>query len=110
MIAIGARAKTAGEAMAGEDVELSLCHQDPEEMQPYERLIGDAMTGDATLFAREDSVEAAWAIVDPILSATTPVHPYEPGTWGGPAEPDGIVAPPGGWRRPDSGQHAAVGP
>ena len=48
-------------------------------MQPYERLIGDAMMGDATLFAREDSVEAAWVIVDPILGVTTPLYPYEPG-------------------------------
>ncbi|HTK90810.1 MAG TPA: glucose-6-phosphate dehydrogenase [Verrucomicrobiae bacterium] len=102
MIAIGARAKAAGEAMVGEAVELSLCHQDPEEMQPYERLIGDAMMGDATLFAREDSVEAAWAIVDPILGVTTPIYPYEPGTWG-PAEADGSIAPHGGWRCPESG-------
>ena len=73
------RAKASGEAMIGEDVELSLCHQDPEEMEPYERLIGDAMTGDTTLFAREDSVEAAWAIVDPILGDATPVYPMSGG-------------------------------
>ena len=102
MIAIGARGKTPGEAMIGEDIELSVRHQDPEEMQPYERLIGDAMTGDATLFARQDSVEAAWAIVDPILGDPTPVHPYEPGTWG-PAEADRIIARHGGWRGPEPG-------
>jgi glucose-6-phosphate 1-dehydrogenase len=103
VIAIGARAKASGEAMVGEDVELSLCHQDPEEMQPYERLIGDAMMGDATLFAREDSVEAAWAIVDPILGVTTPVYPYEPGTWG-PVEADRIIARHGHWHCPKPGQ------
>ena len=102
-IAIGARAKASGEAMVGEDVELALCHQDPEEMQPYERLIGDAMMGDATLFAREDSVEAAWAIVDPILGDITPVYPYEPGTWG-PAEAKRIIVRHGGWHRPKSGK------
>jgi len=101
VIAIGARAKASGEAMVGEDIELSLCHQDPEEMQPYERLIGDAMMGDATLFAREDSVEAAWAIVDPILGVTTPVYPYEPGTWG-PIEADRIISRHGGWHCPES--------
>jgi glucose-6-phosphate 1-dehydrogenase len=103
VIAIGARGKTPGEAMIGEDIELSVRHQDPEEMQPYERLIGDAMTGDATLFARQDSVEAAWAIVDPILGDATPVHPYEPGTWG-PAEADRIIARHGGWRGLEPGQ------
>jgi len=102
VIAIGARAKASGEAMVGEDVELSLCHQDPEEMQPYERLIGDAMMGDPTLFAREDSVEAAWAIVDPILGVTTPVYPYEPGTWG-PVEADPIIARHGDWHCPKPG-------
>jgi len=107
VIAIEARAKTSGEAMVGEDVELSLCHQDPEEMQPYERLIGDAMMGDATLFAREDSVEAAWAIVDHILGVTTPVYPYEPGTWG-PVEADRIIARHGGWHCPKPGQERAM--
>jgi glucose-6-phosphate 1-dehydrogenase len=107
VIAIGARAKASGEAMVGEDVELSLCHQDPEEMRPYERLVGDAMMGDATLFAREDSVEVAWAIVDPILGVTTPVYPYEPGTWG-PVEADRIISHHGGWHCPESGQARPV--
>jgi glucose-6-phosphate 1-dehydrogenase len=68
------------------------------EMDAYERVIGDAMAGDATLFAREDYVEEAWRIVDPALKAGTPVHEYDPKTWG-PAEADRI-APPGGWRNP----------
>ncbi len=98
-IALGARAKAAGEAMVGEDLELSVCQQRGDEMTPYERLIGDAMAGDPTLFAREDSVEAAWAVVEPILGAATPLSPYEPGTWG-PAAADRLIARVGGWRAP----------
>jgi glucose-6-phosphate 1-dehydrogenase len=98
-IAIGARAKAPGEAMVGEKIELAVRHQDPEEMEPYERLIGDALVGDATLFGDEASVEAAWAVVDPVLGNATPVYPYEPGTWG-PREADRIVAHHGGWHSP----------
>jgi len=70
-----------------------------EEMDAYERVLGDAMQGDATLSAREDYVEEAWRIVDPVLKDGTPVHEYEPGTWG-PKEVDSSVAPPGGWQNP----------
>ena len=70
-----------------------------DEMDAYERLLGDAMDGDATLFAREDYVEEAWRIVDPVLKADTPVYEYEPKTWG-PVEVDQIVSPAGGWRNP----------
>jgi len=102
-IAVSARAKSPGEAMVGEPVELSVM-QGPEQgkdgrMGPYERLLGDAMAGDATLFAREDVVEAAWAIVDPILREAVPVRPYEPGSWG-PAEEDALVTEVGGWNTP----------
>jgi glucose-6-phosphate 1-dehydrogenase len=99
VIAVGARAKRPGESMTGEAIELSVCHHDPDEMEPYERLIGDAMVGDGTLFTREDAVEAAWAIVDPILDSTTPVYPYERGSWG-PREADRIVERHGGWDNP----------
>src|SRR5262249_32777710 len=68
------------------------------EMDAYERVLGDAMAGDPTLFAREDNVEEAWRIVDPVLKAGTPVYEYEPGTWG-PKEAD-AVTPPGGWHNP----------
>ena len=68
-------------------------------MEAYERLLGDAMEGDGTLFAREDEVEAAWAIVDDILKADTPAYEYEPGTWG-PAEADRLTAAVGGWYDP----------
>ena len=69
------------------------------DMDAYERVLGDAMHGDATLFAREDYVEEAWRIVDPALKAGTPVYEYEPGTWG-PKEVDARVSPPGGWQNP----------
>jgi len=70
-----------------------------DEMDAYERVLGDAMLGDATLFAREDYVEEAWRIVDPVLKDGTPVYEYEPGTWG-PKEVDAKVSPPGGWQNP----------
>ncbi len=98
-IALGALAKQPGEAMEGEEVELVARHHSGDEMAPYERLLGDAIRGDATLFAREDSVEAAWRVVDPILRGNTPVHPYEPQTWG-PPEADRIIARDGGWHNP----------
>jgi glucose-6-phosphate 1-dehydrogenase len=68
-------------------------------MEAYERLIGDAMIGDASLFARQDGVEATWRVVDPILTMPTPVNEYEPGTWG-PSESHALIAPFGGWQRP----------
>ena len=68
-------------------------------MDAYERLLGDAMDGDATLFARQDAVEAAWAIVEPILETSTPVHEYEPGSWG-PKQAERLAADVGGWHCP----------
>jgi glucose-6-phosphate 1-dehydrogenase len=70
-----------------------------DEMDAYERVLGDAMQGDATLFAREDYVEEAWRIVDSILKNPSPVYEYEPGCWG-PKEADANVSPPGGWQNP----------
>jgi glucose-6-phosphate 1-dehydrogenase len=100
MIGIGARVKRAGETMDTEPTELSVVdHADPKEMDAYERLLGDAMDGDPTLFAREDAVEAAWSVVQPILGSVTPVHEYEPGTWG-PEEADALAAEIGGWHQP----------
>jgi len=81
-IAIGARAKRAGDVMAGESIELMVRNQRADEMGAYERLIGDAMRGDSNLFARADGVEAAWRIVEPILGDETPIYEYEPGSWG----------------------------
>jgi glucose-6-phosphate 1-dehydrogenase len=80
--------------------EMIACRQPgPDEMDAYERVLGDAMAGDATLFAREDYVEEAWRIVDPVLKAGTPIYQYEPSTWG-PAEVNQRVFPNGGWQNP----------
>jgi glucose-6-phosphate 1-dehydrogenase len=99
-IALGASVKKPGEAMVGEPTELSfLEHSTGDEMSAYERLLGDAMAGDATLFARQDAVEAAWTVVDPVLGNATPAYPYAPGTWG-PVEADRLTADVGGWARP----------
>lgn len=98
-IAIGARVKRHGTENVGDEIELYVCNTQEDEMEAYERLIGDAMKGDGTLFAREDGVEAAWRIVDPILDKKTPLRVYEPGTWG-PAEANGMIADVGGWRNP----------
>ncbi|HMF96605.1 MAG TPA: glucose-6-phosphate dehydrogenase [Vicinamibacterales bacterium] len=103
-IAVGARAKLAGEGMKGEPIELVVV-QEPEQghsgrMDAYERLLGDAMAGDATLFARQDVVEAAWAIVDPVIHGPSPMDEYEPGTWGPPAA-DALVECVGGWNTPE---------
>jgi len=99
-IAAGALAKTAGEEMAGEPIELRLCRHDAGEADAYERLLGDAIDGDQTLFARQDEVEAAWRVVDPVLDVATRVHEYEPGTWG-PADADALIAGVGGWHDPE---------
>ncbi len=87
------------EKMIGQQVELLAArHPSADEMDAYERVLGDAMAGDASLFAREDYVEEAWRIVDPVLQADTPVYEYEPGTWG-PSEVE-RVTPLGGWHNP----------
>jgi glucose-6-phosphate 1-dehydrogenase len=98
-IAIGVRSKLAGEALVGERVELLATTHPVGEMSAYERLLGDAMRGDATLFAREDSVEASWRVVDPILGDATPIHTYEPGTWG-PPEAAKLVTHANAWHDP----------
>ena len=83
-----------------EPAELQMAHNPRgDEMDAYERLLGDAMQGDAMLFARQDGVEAAWAVVQPILGNVTPLHEYEPGTWG-PAEAETLAAGVGGWHAP----------
>jgi glucose-6-phosphate 1-dehydrogenase len=99
VLALGGTVKMPGERMEGESIELIARHQPPDEMDPYERLLGDAANGDATLFAREDSVEASWRIVDPVLGNATPLYEYEPNTWG-PPEVDRAITPEGGWHNP----------
>jgi glucose-6-phosphate 1-dehydrogenase len=96
VIALRMRVKVAGEVMNGEDVELVATHQRGDEMTPYERLLGDALRGDQSLFAREDAIEAQWKIVDAVLDNATPVYRYEPQTWG-PAEAGRLLEDPAGW-------------
>jgi glucose-6-phosphate 1-dehydrogenase len=98
-IGLGARVKAAGARMVGEDVELRFCSRRDQETEAYERLLGDAIRGDATLFGRQDTIEAQWRVVEPVLHAALPVHPYEPGSWG-PQEADAIAQACGGWVEP----------
>jgi glucose-6-phosphate 1-dehydrogenase len=98
-IAVGALAKRPGTAMAGDEVELNVCRTRDDEAGAYERLLGDAMHGDATLFARQDSVEQAWRIVDRILKLSKPAFSYEPGSWG-PREAAPMTTTIGGWHAP----------
>jgi glucose-6-phosphate 1-dehydrogenase len=98
-ISLGARTKSPGDRMVGEEVELVAAHPPTEEMTPYERLLTDAMEGDAELFSRQDVIERSWEIVDPILDDATPVLSYAAGSWG-PAEADRLVEGVGGWHNP----------
>src|SRR5579862_1798216 len=98
-ISLGARAKRPGEALLGEAVELFARHQSGEERPPYQRLIGDARKGDQSLFAREDSVEAAWKVIDPVLHAEPPIHEYVKGSWG-PAAASSVMADGDHWHDP----------
>jgi glucose-6-phosphate 1-dehydrogenase len=97
--AIGLRSKLPGESMAGEPVELMATSLPGRRARPYERLLNDALSGDAALFATQEAVEAEWAIVEPILGDTTPLYEYERGSWG-PPELDRLLVPPIGWRNP----------
>ena len=100
VLSLGARAKLPGETMRGEDVELIACHDQGNQMAPYERLLSDAMRGDQMLFAREDSVEEAWRVVEPVLGNATPLCEYESGTWG-PAEADRLFTNGAEWFNPE---------
>jgi glucose-6-phosphate 1-dehydrogenase len=90
-VALAARVKRAGKEFVGDQRELYLCEEQPGEETPYERLLGDAMAGDGALFTREDAVEAAWAVVEPVLVTHHQSILYEPGSWG-PKEADQLLA------------------
>ena len=99
-LAFGMNAIAPGEDTVSQADELIVSrHPRAEEMDAYERVLGDAMAGDPTLFAREDYVEEAWRIVDPVLKAGTPVIEYDPNSWG-PGEVYQKVSPVGGWQNP----------
>jgi len=100
LFALGLNVLGADEQKPGQSVEMVACRQQSaDDPSAYERVLGDAMQGDATLFARQDYAEEAWRIVDPVLKADTPLHEYEQNTWG-PTEADKIIVPHGGWYNP----------
>jgi len=98
-VALATRVKLAGKEFVGEQRELYLLEERPEEEAPYERLLGDAMAGDGALFTREDAVEAAWAVVDPVLRTHPRALPYKRGSWG-PKKADALLAADGSWHNP----------
>src|SRR5579872_5202085 len=98
-VALAARVKRAGKEFVGDQRELSLVDHQPREEEPYERLLTDAMAGDGALFTREDAVEAAWAVVDPVLETHPRALRYKRGSWG-PRRADALIAADGGWSNP----------
>jgi glucose-6-phosphate 1-dehydrogenase len=104
VIAMGLMSLAPGDKMELQSGEMVAASSDAGDMDAYERLLSAAMAGDNSLFAREDYVEEAWRIVDPVLKKDTPVYPYAQGTWG-PAEAE-RVTPPGGWEMPVQGSES----
>jgi glucose-6-phosphate 1-dehydrogenase len=100
-IALAARVKRAGKEFVGDQHELTLLNEVPSEQSPYDRLLADAMDGDGALFAREDAIEAAWAVIEPVLVSPPPVHVYAAGTWG-PDAALNFMAADGRWHNPES--------
>jgi glucose-6-phosphate 1-dehydrogenase len=98
-ISLGARTKIPGDRMVGREVELVAAQPPVEEMLPYERLLTDAMEGDAELFSRQDVIERSWEIIDPVLDDATPLYFYPQGSWG-PIEAESLVSEVGGWHNP----------
>lgn len=107
-IAVGARAKQAGEEMRGKEIELLVCHRQNDEMSAYERLISDAVKGDSALFARRDGIESAWRVVESVLGIDKPLHEYRPGSWG-PTIADPFLPLPARWRNPKVSEVNEVG-
>jgi glucose-6-phosphate 1-dehydrogenase len=106
-VALGMMTKAPGDDLHGEaDEMIAVRHPHAGDMEAYERVLRDAMAGDATLFAREDYVEEAWRIVDPVLKAGSPIYKYQPGEWG-PREAGSLV-PPGGWHHPRTAEEPAM--
>jgi glucose-6-phosphate 1-dehydrogenase len=98
-VALAARVKLPGKEFVGDQRELYLFEERPGEEAPYERLLTDAMAGDGALFTREDAVEAAWAVVDPVLKTHPRVLPYKRGSWG-PKQAGALIAADGRWHCP----------
>jgi glucose-6-phosphate 1-dehydrogenase len=98
-VALAARVKVPGKQFVGDQRELYLLEEQIGEETPYERLLGDAMAGDGSLFTREDAVEAAWKVVDPVLNTHSRARSYKPGSWG-PKQADALIARDGSWHNP----------
>jgi glucose-6-phosphate 1-dehydrogenase len=98
-VALAARVKRAGKEFVGDQRELYLLDEQSEIESPYERLLSDAIAGNGALFTREDAVEAAWAVVNPVLDSPSPVYPYKRGSWG-PKQADALIAIDGIWQNP----------
>jgi glucose-6-phosphate 1-dehydrogenase len=98
-VALAARVKRPGKQFVGDQQELYLLEEKIGEETPYARLLGDAMAGDGALFTREDAVEAAWAVVEPVLNTHSRARPYKPGSWG-PKQADALIAANGSWHNP----------
>ena len=107
-IALAARVKRGGKEFVGDQRELYLVEEQSDGLTPYELLLGDAMVGDGALFTREDAVEAAWAVVEPVLTNHHKVRPYLRGSWG-PKEADAIITANGGWHNPELPKEASGG-
>lgn len=107
-VALAARVKDAGEQFLGTQRELVLLDDQPNEEEPYERLLGDALAGEPDLFTTEQTVEAAWAVVDPILRDHQPVQTYRQGSWG-PAAADSLIAAHSHWHNPQGSDRSPVG-
>jgi glucose-6-phosphate 1-dehydrogenase len=105
-VALAARVKRAGKEFVGDQRELYLVEEQPGEESPYERLLGDAMAGDGALFSREDAIEAAWTVVDPVLKTHHRARPYKRGSWG-PRAAATLIASDGRWRNFGRGQPLA---
>lgn len=98
-VALAARVKRAGKEFLGDQRELYLLDEQPDRVAPYERLLGDAMAGDGALFTREDAIDAAWAVVEPVLENHLRVLPYRRHGWG-PRQADALIATDGSWHNP----------
>ncbi len=105
VIALAARVKRVGQEFVGDQQELDLLYEQSQEETPYARLLTDVMVGNGTLFTREDAIEAAWAVVEPVLKTHHPVLPYQPGSWG-PKKADALITADGNWFNPTLEQAA----
>ena len=106
-ISLAARVKRAGKAFVGEQREFTLLEETSDDPSPYERLLTDAMNGDGALFSREGAIEAAWAVVEPVLRDHPAAHVYPPGSWG-PAAANHFIAADGGWQNPEAAPDARM--